>query len=651
MPHSMNPTFSPIPTALPLVLRLTGLWLIWSTWASSVGWVLSLTGHLGGAGYLMASPFLLVPCILWWRRGETRGTSNWKIVPWRDKRRWPALCFGLVAALSLAAALVHLPWSFDAITYRLPRCLYWLAENGWYWIGTIDGRLDYSACGLEWQMIPLLLITKSDRFLFLLAYLPFLLLPGLVYLAGRSLGLARRPLRIWMWLLPCAYCIALQCSGLCNDGYSTSYTVASLAFAGVAIRRGDRLACVFSGLAAALLTGAKLSNLPLMLPLGIVFLVAAWKSGFFKRPAVASLLVMALVSFLPLAVLSLKNTGHWTGDPDDQWGFRTGNPIAAVTANLIIAGNDLAKPPVMAATGKVNGLIEGVEESVPGFMTWLKESHRMFGGVRFGDMVYEGEAGPGFAIGIFLLVGTAAGFFLRGSVRQPPAVELWQKGVAAGSLVAWLVLLSQFGSSHSPRNSAAYLPLLLFTASSLPPLRKFLNSRFAPPLALLSMASVIPILILTPARPLVPFPLLDRLTAVPALSGPLSNIVKKYRMWADFRDDLAPMRALLPPGVTDFGYAGAFRDTSYGLWKPLGSRTFREIGTPLKNPSTTRPLPDYIVATAPGIRQRFGMTLEEWAIKSGRSIHATAKRANNLEADSAAAYDEWYLLGPAPTPP
>lgn len=655
---SQNPTVTatPIPVtnpaSWPLVLRLTGVWLIWAAWSSASGWLLSATGALGDTGYLVSLPALMLPWILWWRHTRPAGPVPPRRISLRllhGRTRWLRVGFQGVAALSLVAALIHVPWSFDAVTYRLPRCLYWLAEGRWYWIGTLDGRLDYSACGLEWQMIPVMLLTKTDRFLFLLSYLPFLLLPGLTYLGGRALGLARRPLLIWMWLLPSAYCIALQCSGLCNDGYSTTYTVACLAFSGVAIRRRDPLACIFAGSAASLLTGAKLSNLPLMLPLGVVFLVAAWRCGFFKRPAVVSLLPMALISFLPLAVMSLLKTGNWTGDPDDQWGFRTGNPVAAVVANLVIAGNDLTHPPVMAGAGAVNNGVRHIESSIPSFMAWLGESHKMFAGANFGDMVYEGNAGAGFSIGCFLAGGTLIGLFLKRNPRQPRALS-WQKVAIIGGPVAWLVLLSQLGSINSPRNAAPYLPLLLFAFSKSSPFHRFLHSKAALPLALLGMASVVPIIILTPARPLVPLGLLDKCRAVDAISGPLSQVLMKYAIWEGMRDDLKPMRGQLPQGEAVIGYAGAFRDTGYGLWRPIGGRRIQEIGVPRGDPTRQAPIPSYVVATSAGVQQRFRQPIGEWMEKEHKEIRYSYNRPTSLDADGGGKPDEWYLLGPAATP-
>lgn len=626
----------------PIALRLAGLWLIWSTWASSAGWILSAAGCLSGMGYFAASPFLFGSGWLWWKHSGPPRKTNWKFSNWRKKRQRLPLCFLLVALLSLAGALLHIPWSYDAVTYRLPRCLYWLAKGHWYWIGTIDGRLDYSSCGLEWQSVPLLLATGSDQFLFLLSFLPFLLLPGLTYLAGRTLQVERRPMLILMWLIPCAYCIALQCSGVCNDGYSVTYTVASLAFGGVAIRRGDQVACIFCGLAAALLTGAKLSNLPLILPLGILFLVAARKSEFFRSPALAGLVPMALASFLPLAVLCHVHTGNWTGDPHDQWGFRTGNPLAATTANLILSATDLTRPPVLIGTGTLNDVLNRIQESMPPLMKWLQDSHKMFTGINVGDMVYEGDSGAGFSIGIFLLVGTVSGLFIKSTTYKTPSA-LWQKVVVLSSVVSWIVLLSQLGSNHTPRNAISYLPLLIFAASGIPPLLKFLHSDHCATLALFAMASVIPVIILTPARPLIPLALLERVKT----TAPVGRILEKYRTWEKFRDDLKPLRESIPADVTIVGYAGAFKDTNYGLWRPFGARIIREIGLPPNRPDQQPPVPAFVVGTEAGIHLRFGIPVEEWIRKEQKTIRYSFSRSITVDADSQQHSQTWYLFAPA----
>ena len=72
-------------------------------------------------------------------------------------------------------------------------------------------------CGLEWLSAPLLLFTKSDRGLFLVNFLPFLLLPGLIFSVLTRLGVRARVAWHWMWLLPTGYNFLLQGGSLGND--------------------------------------------------------------------------------------------------------------------------------------------------------------------------------------------------------------------------------------------------------------------------------------------------------------------------------------------------------------------------------------------------------------------------------------------------
>ena len=74
------------------------------------------------------------------------------------------------------------------------------------------------------------------------------------------------------------------------------------------------------------------------------------------------------------------------------------------------------------------------------------------------------------------------------------------------------------------------------------------------------------------------------------------------------RDDLAPLRAQLPLGVTRLGYAAAFKDTPYGLWQPFGSRVVVELGLPLGTKARPPANLEYAVVTADGLRARYGMS-------------------------------------------
>ena len=140
----------------------------------------------------------------------------------------------------------------------------------WFWIHTPDYRMNDRACGIEWLSAPLLLFTKSDRALFLLNFIPFLLLPGLIFSVFTRLGVRARVAWQWMWLLPTGYDFLLQAGSIANDTFPTVYALAAVDFAARAWQSRRAADLWHSILAAALLTGAKASNLPLLLPWAIL---------------------------------------------------------------------------------------------------------------------------------------------------------------------------------------------------------------------------------------------------------------------------------------------------------------------------------------------------------------------------------------------
>ena len=65
----------------------------------------------------------------------------------------------------------------------------------------------------------LLLFTRSDRGIFLLNFVPFLLLPGLLFSFWTRLGVRGRIGWHWMWLLPTGYSFLLQAGSAGSDIY------------------------------------------------------------------------------------------------------------------------------------------------------------------------------------------------------------------------------------------------------------------------------------------------------------------------------------------------------------------------------------------------------------------------------------------------
>jgi hypothetical protein len=623
------------------VLRLAGLWVLWGVWCQWCGWGLSAFHQLSGGGYLLASPALVLPAWLWLQAAngpsDFSGASRWR--KWRRRFSRPLpFFFLLIAALSLGAALIHLPWSFDAVSYRLPRILYWWSARHWYWIGTLDHRLDYSGTGFEWQMLPVILLTHTDRLIFLLSWLPFLLMPGLVFAAFRLLGVSGRSARRWMWLLPAGFCFALQCSGLQNDGYMVGYTLAAMIFAGLAYRRRQLVFFWLALLAGALLTGAKLSNLPLLLPLGLLLLPVLGRVRWLGWRTLLVVILAAGGSFLPLAFLCWKHTGDWTGDPLDQSNVHPRNHVGALVANALAFANDVAQPPVFPPAKKLNARLAPLNQ-LP-FMQWLRWAHPNSEGLVFGNAAYEGQAGLGCGLGWYLLFLLLGLWFIRPPPAARPALP-WAWRLAPWT--AWLsltVLLAEIAFTHITRYAAPYYPLLVVSLLSLPRVVALERKKIAGLFAGAAMLAVVPVILFTPARPVFPVEPLARILHRRALQ----TFAAQYHYWAVLRDDLAPLRAQLPPAAKKLGYACGFRDTSYGLWQPFGSRVVEELGLPLGSHRPPPPDIQYAVVNENGLQARYGQTLPAWLAATHGEVIAELDRSPSLVASGPVKYDRWYLV-------
>ena len=185
------------------LLPLVRLWLGISVLATLAGWGLSAIGQLNRAGYAVV--FAVGAAVLWRERRQwgfvAERAGGWRRLAPRFRRALP-LSFLALAVLVLAGGLLYPPSNHTALSYRIPRVLHWLAEGRWHWIHTNDYRLNNRACGIEWMSAPLLLFTRSDRSLFLLNFVPYLLVPGLLFSVLHRVGVRPRVAWHWLWLLP-----------------------------------------------------------------------------------------------------------------------------------------------------------------------------------------------------------------------------------------------------------------------------------------------------------------------------------------------------------------------------------------------------------------------------------------------------------------
>lgn len=595
---------------LPVALRMAGLWLIFVVWCQVAGWGLSLIAALNPIGYLAASPVLFASCFAFWRSTLPTRAKSVSFTKWRHRfRKSPAFAaWCAVALLILIGALINPPSNYDGLTYRLPKLLYWLQENRWHWIDGIDFRLNITGAGIEWMTVPLLLFTKTDRWLFLLNFVPFLLLPGLFFVAARGLGIPARARRWWMWVWPMAYGIATQAGSIGNDMLGAALGLTSIAFAAEALRARPILCLALSALAAAAMTAIKATTLPLGLPIAIYWCWVGLKVLGPRRLLALGGLVTPLalcVSFLPLAFLCWKSTGRWNGNPNDQYGFEPENPVAAVLGNSFDFTVSLFTPPLAPGSGGINTRFEQWL-SGQSLHAWIKANYACFNPSLLQDMPTEEGAGIGLGVTLAALV------WLGTRANRRPSLTRSAGSLALpfflATLVAVLAFMAKSGIGGTPRLMVPFIPFLLMACIAW-------KSRNTAPsrshhgfISVIPALFLIPTLFLNPNRPLLPTSWLIHLPGVPA--SVRTRMTEVYQTYSKRGELLAPFRDRIP-AEERVGFAGGGDTSAYALFKPFGTRHVTNL-----SPRTVDSV-QWVVATREGLERRLGTTMEQWESASG----------------------------------
>lgn len=296
------------------MLNFVRFWILLSAWLVGGGWILSALHQLNRAGYAVVLAFILPVIFLWWEKSQPLSPNHLR--GWRCKfqqrfrRRAPGL-FLMIAALSFLSGCWYPALNYDTSAYRLPRVIHWLWAGQWHWIPAFDPRLNMAGCGMEWLSAPLILFSHTDRLIFLINWLPYLMLPGLIFSVFTRLQVRARVAWWWTWLLSSGWCFALQASSSANDSFATIYILAAVDLALRAREKQSVTDLWLSLLAAALATGVKQTNIPLP----ALWLIAAWpaRSLFLKTPVRTALVAgsAVLVSIVPISLLNYRHYGTW----------------------------------------------------------------------------------------------------------------------------------------------------------------------------------------------------------------------------------------------------------------------------------------------------------------------------------------------------
>lgn len=264
------------------------------------GW-LSRWGVVGAWGVV-----LVVALVGWgvvarrWRSGPRLGQR----AAWTWGERALAACVAVMLGAALVAGVQAGTNNADALNYHLPRQFMWLQQ----------GSLDHYPAWNAWQLmypplaemlgVQLMAVTGGDRLAALPQWLALVASIAAVSAIGRELGLSRRGRLAAAVLLcssPQAYMWATNAK---NDLVLASLVAALVWIALVMWRRrvltfGAALAC---GLLAGLAVLTKSTAVAILVPIGVVLVIAGWRAAGSR-----SLAWWAWASVVAVAVNAL----HW----------------------------------------------------------------------------------------------------------------------------------------------------------------------------------------------------------------------------------------------------------------------------------------------------------------------------------------------------
>jgi hypothetical protein len=584
------------------LLPLVRLWIWISAVASVAGWLLSAVGQLNRKGYAVCVIAAAVGLFLG-RRTLQFSHNWWNFKKLRSRfRRFLPLGFVVLAGLILIGSVLYAPTNHTAVTYRIPRVLHWLAAEKWHWIHTENYRMNNRACGIEWLTAPIILFTKSDRGLFLLNFIPFILLPGLVFSMLRRVGVSSRVAWHWMWLLPTGYSFLLQAGSTGNDTFPTIYALAALDLGLRALenrRPGDLWLSVLS---AALLTGAKASNLPLLLPW--FFLMLPHCKLLMRTPVRTSVVVMlaVLVSFIPTALLNIHYCGDWSGLRLERAGMDMKNPIVGVWGNIFLLLLSNFTPPIFPMAGWWN---HSALTILPAAVTGPLRSNFEEGWHLLGELPTEDWSGLGFGVSVLVVVWVIGCVYYRRRCCQSANGLGRREGIEdeneeededdAGPIgifrrrwlyravlwSPWVALLAyciKSGMVTGARLISPYYPLLLPSFLVCCGGSVLVRRRWWHILERLIMVLAIPVIVLTPGRPLWPAKtILSGLLESHPNQPQIERALKVYSIYGIRADPLANVREMLPPGLKVVGFLGNADDPDISLWRPFGQRRVEHI--------------------------------------------------------------------------
>jgi hypothetical protein len=558
-----------------------------------LGWGLSAVGQLNLRGYLLAGIPAVVAVAFFSRRRERGSFRHFNLRAWLEsplKRRvrarglqvvrgWKSrrllpMIFWLTFGLIVLGSVLHAPNNFDGLSYRMPKVLYWLDRQGWHWIDAPLEVINYTLPNYEWLTVPCFLVTGGFHSTVVINWIAFLLLPPLFFSLLRTLGASGRAAYDWMWLFPSGYLIAMQAGGIGNDLLGLTAILAGLHCANRFVATGNRAYLWDALLAAGFCTGIKVSNLPLA---GFVLIILLKDRNLLRTNRLTLALAgtsAALVSALIPLLLNLAHTGTILGTTNNYDLIK--NPAAGWLGNTLITLTATFAPPIFPGANQITTLLE--HGLGGGLLSWLQSNYGKFT-LRLNELPQEECGALGLGITLALIMNVALWLRLRAQRAGNLPVcksELlpWQRLAWWGWLgFAGLVVFAKLGTGMAfPRNLLPWSPFLLAPILAVIGREAIIRSLIWRRLLPLISLSVLPGIILTPSRPLIPQPMLLKLAQKSGLSNAsLERLDVAYDVYAQRADPFTTIKRAWPEETRIIGLLSDGAEPTAAWWTPYGT--------------------------------------------------------------------------------
>ena len=597
------------------MLNVVRFWILLSTLLAGGGWVLSAVHQLNRPGYGVLFAIAGVALFFWRRKNPASAGKGPAQVARKFCRRFkrPApLIFLALAILAMVAGALYVHSNGDTNAYRTPRVLHWLGQEQWHWIRTADPRMNIVDCGFEWLTAPLILFTRTDRFIFLINAVSYLMLPGLIFSVFTRLGLRPRVAWWWMWLLASGWCFVLQAGSDDNDSFATIYALAAV---DLALRAREKK-CVtdwwLALLAAGLLTGAKQTDIPL----AFLWLVAAWpglRLALARPLATAVVAVLSLlVSALPVTISNLEHSGNWqglaTGTAKSIWS--AGSPVWKIIGNFFYVPLQNLLPPFFPWSGAWDGMMSRFLQTPLGghFVPFERFGHLNAG-------ISEACAGIGLGICVLTVISLLGARCIRQATPDAAGSNPGRPLFRWLRVMPWLLTflyMAEICSFANARFLSPYYPLLFPLLLCQPGQAGLVRRWWWRCCGILVMLLAVLLLVVSRDRPLFPaLTLIGRLQA----SHPESKFIS--RLWLSYAWPKSVERQRnfftkdLPPDERVIGYATGNGASEPGLWLPFGQRRVERVLAD-DTPEQLRSRGIHLVLVEDLALDRNQMTIEQW---------------------------------------